>query len=236
MNGFFLTIDILGFQKIVVNSTESELTNRIQEWTDLVKETLKNWNIHQFQLISDTLFVSTESSKEGLNQVINFSRELLSQGIQKSFPLRGAITHGSFVWGELTYGQAVIKSHKLESQQNWLGVTCDNSLPFITDCYDLNTVICYPPPLKSGVIQLYPVVVWEIPDFQILTRLLTSGGLTKKGECLDWSFANKLTNTIELANYLRIVTQLQANPSKFHGMLPAEIIELKLKDTQFLKT
>src|SRR5258706_5887148 len=112
--GYFLIADVLGFGRIVRNSPGVALDDRIQEWVNLVESTASKFGIGKLQLISDTLFVSVPSASEELVKLLDFSKQLLADGIEQSFPLRGAIVHGTFAWGKLTYGPAVISAHELE--------------------------------------------------------------------------------------------------------------------------
>jgi len=113
MIGYFFVADILGFGNIVRNSNEVDLVARINSWTTIVDSLAHQHGIDNIQLISDTVFAYTESSTAGLRKLVEFSRLLLNQGVQQSLPIRGAITHGDFDWGRLTYGIAVITAHEL---------------------------------------------------------------------------------------------------------------------------
>ena len=228
MEGYFLVADILGFGAIVKNTNREELDKKIEEWINLVQDTANKHDIKQLQLISDTVFVSTDSSLEGLRKIALFSRDLLEEGVSCSLPVRGAIAHGEYCWGEcLTYGEAIIKAHDLEMKQNWIGVSCDNNMPHIlTDFPDF--LVCYPTPKKGGPVVLHPVVLWDIPIFEKLIKYMMSGGLTRKGEVIDWSLGEKISNTITYRSYLNLVSMYNLNSSKFHGMQPMQIIDSHL--------
>lgn len=223
--GYFLVADLLGFGKIVKNSTGPTLNGRIDEWINLVDATSSLHGIKNFQLISDTLFVGAPSSVEGLSGLLSFSRELLSRGIEKSLPIRGAIVHGEYVFGKLTYGRAVIAAHELEQAQNWIGITCAPDLPDIETLWFLDLVVCYPAPLKRGPMKLHPVVSWPVPPTERLMRLLTGGGLTRGQEVITWELGEKANNTILFRLYQEILHKRKMNCSRFHGSLPAQPIE-----------
>ena len=228
VNGFFLTADLLGFSNIVTNSNDEELSSRIDRWISLVETAANDCEIEHFQLISDTVFASATSSREGLAAIISFGHALLNKGASCSLPVRGAITHGIFNWGKLTYGEAIIRSHQLESKQNWIGITCGNVLPHIDQLWAYDSIVSYPAPMKAGSIALYPVLAWDVPTFDKLTKSLMSGGLSRDGEELSWEWAQKTGNTIEFGMYLQILRESNGDASKFHGLLPIQVIESKL--------
>lgn len=223
--GYFLVADLLGFGKIVKNCQEQTLNERIAEWTNLVDSTASLHGINHLQLISDTLFAGAPSTVEGLSGLLSFSRDLLSRGFEKSFPIRGAIVHGEYVFGKLTYGRAVIAAHELEQAQNWIGITCAPDLPDIETLWSLDLVVCYPAPLKRGPMKLHPVVSWPVPPTERLMRLLTGGGLTRGQEVITWELGEKANNTILFRLYQEILHKRKMNCSRFHGSLPAQPIE-----------
>lgn len=229
MDGYFLTADLLGFRNIVKNSSDDELSARVTKWISLVEASATDPSVRQIQLISDTVFAACESSAEGLSAIVSFARSLLQNGASASLPVRGAITHGSFEWGKLTYGKAVIKSHQLESNQDWIGIACDNAMPHLESMWHHDRLICYPPPLKTGSVMLSPVVAWDVPAFEELTAALTSNGLTSKGEHLSWPWAQKVRNTVEFGVYLKMVRESKIDPGKFVGLLPIQLIALNVQ-------
>ncbi len=228
MNGFFLTADVIGFSNIVKNSNSVELNDRIGGWIAVVEAAARNAEVTRIQLISDTVFAVSDSTPEGLLSLIRFSQHVLQEGLAASLPVRGAITHGHFEWGQLTYGKAVIQSHQLESTQDWVGIACESNLLFVEQMWGLDKLVCYPAPLKSGPIKLCPVVAWNVPEFAKITKLLTSNGLSAEGEQLSWQFAHKVRNTVEFGLYLKMIAKSGNDPCKFHGLLPIQIIELSI--------
>ena len=229
MNGFFLAVDLLGFGNIIRNSDDSQLSIRIDEWIDLVKKAAAHGAVSKISLISDTVFAATESSTEGLHGLIEMSRYLLSKGVRASLPVRGGITHGQYTWGEFTYGKAVIESHSLEMNQNWIGITCSNNLPYVDQFWGIDSLICYPPPMKKGLIGTSPVVAWDVPQFDDLTKYLCQKGLTAPNEFLQWPWAEKVSNTVQFGVYRRMVKKDQLDCKHFRGFLPIQAIEMNIK-------
>lgn len=226
--GYFLVADLLGFGKIVKNSTEKTLIERIDSWTKLVATTARLHGIENLQLISDTIFAGTPSSLEGLSNLLDFARDLLSKGIELSFPIRGAIVHGLYDFGKLTYGAAVIAAHELEQAQNWIGITCAPDLPHIDTLWSLDRIVCYLAPQKRAQMKLHPVVSWPVPPSERLLILLMSGGLTVKGEVLTWELGEKANNTILFRLYQNFLRREAKDCSKYYGNLTVQSIETTL--------
>jgi hypothetical protein len=149
---------------------------------------------------------------------------LLSHGVGQSLPIRGAITYGLYQWGPFTYGKAVVGAHSLEMAQNWIGVTCDNKLPHLDELWGLDSLICFPTPMKGAPIKIYPVVAWHVPEFGVLAKALTSGGLTKKGDQLSWDWADKINNTILLGMYQDWPVAHGRSGKEFLGTLPLQVL------------
>jgi len=227
MEGYFFICDLLGFSNVVENSSEDELSKRIQAWVSLVEMAASDCHVTRHQLISDTLFAAADSGAGELRKFVEFARYLLSHGISQSLPVRGAITYGRYEWGELTYGKAVIRAHELETMQNWIGVTCDNLLPNIGDLWGTDSVICYPPPMKGSPVKIYPVVVWNVPKISDLVNLLTWGGLTKKGDLLSWDWADKVNNTALLGMYRDWLAAQGRSGKEFYGFSPMQVLSEK---------
>ena len=225
MIGYFFVADVLGFSNIVRNSNDVDLVARIKKWTTLVDSLAEQHGIDNIQLISDTIFAHTDSSSDGLKKMIEFSRSLLNQGVSQSLPIRGAITHGEFEWGRLTYGKAVIDAHELETNQNWIGVSC-GSLPHLADHWGFDSIIAYPTPLKVGSIKIHPVVDWSVPLTKDLTKYLTDGDLTHNEEVIQWALGEKLNNTVQFSVYKSLIRQSKSRPDKFYGISSMEVIEL----------
>lgn len=228
MIGYFLMADVLGFSKIVQNLPDDVLADRVEGWVQLVERNASRIGISSFQLISDTLFVSTESSSAGLSALIEYARCLLSEGLAQSLPIRGAIVHGGYKWGKLTYGKTVVRAHNLEMAQDWVGITCDSELPHLSAAWGYESLVRYPPPFKSGRIALHPVVSWDVPSFRAIVRMLCSQGLTKANDVLDWNWGRKVNNTAQFGYYLRLLRRANENPRNFYGRSPLETVELEL--------
>lgn len=234
--GYFLIVDILGFSNIVNNLPSIELSVRIQEWVDLVKELTSKFKIERFQLMSDTLFIGmSDSSTDSLRKLVSFSKDLLEKSLEKAIPLKGAITYGEYAWGDLIYGKAVISAHDLEVKQNWVGITLDIPVQNIDELFKDYSLICYMSPLKSGPLKLFPVVSWNIPDLGHLSSSLIKSGLAKKGQTLEHTWIEKINNTIIFKLYLKLLHLNKESADKFYGFSTLHSLDMFLSKANFIK-
>ncbi|MCX7071289.1 MAG: hypothetical protein NTW01_09895 [Gammaproteobacteria bacterium] len=228
--GYFLVADVLGFSAMLANSSHTEFDARMSQWVELVEAATKKSGVDKFSLFSDTVFAAVPSTVEGANALINLSRLLLSEGLTNSFMVRGGIAHGTFTWGRVSYGRAIIDAHKLESRQNWVGIACQGKLPHAVELWGANRLVCYLPPMKSGLMQGQPVVSWDIPDATELIALAMKSNAVKDGEAIAWDVGEQLNNTLLFRSYLYVLQKENLDPSLFHGPLPSQALhEVLLK-------
>ncbi len=224
MEGYLLCCDILGFSKIIENLEEKGILERIEEWIEIIEKLAKTYDISNYSLLSDTLFVSVDDTTESLNKLVDFSRTLLNTCVSHSLPIRGAISFGTYNWGKLVYGKAVISAHKLEIEQNWIGITCDNNITNVEQLWNFNKLICYSAPKKKSAIQLHPVIDWDIPKIEDLTSLISKRGLTKNGETMNWEWLEKINNTIIFKLYKEYIKNNNLSPERYHGLTSLEFM------------
>lgn len=185
--------DLLGFSKLIMNLEPSRQNVRIQQWIDLVRDAANEAEIPNYQLVSDTVFASVPPNEQGLRKLIKFSQILLENGCAKAFPLRGGITKGDINWNkEVTFGQGIVEAYKLENNQNWMGVVLQPEINPADSLWSWAELVCYPAPMKTGVIRNFPVVAWDVPMFDDFVKAFTSEGLTSEGEQLTWDWGNKV--------------------------------------------
>ena len=223
---YFMVADILGFSKMIKNLSGDQQVQRITEWVELVQHTGLQTGVKEKQLISDTLFVREEDSAEGLSRLLRFAQLLLETGMDKSFPLRGAIVHGHAAWGTLPYGEAVIKAHDMEESLDWLGIACAPRLPRMDSMWDWNLVTVYPVPRKSGETKLMPAISWKVPSTCELVRKASENGLMMEGEHYRWDVVvSKLERTIQFGIYLRMGKKRRLDPQRYSYWFPMHMIE-----------
>lgn len=227
--GYFFCGDFLGFSNMVEGLDPVSLNRKTNEIIELVREAARESHIDRWQLMSDTVFAAVGDSLLEFKKIIIFSRKLLEKGISKSLPMRGGISYGEFCWNSnLTYGQAVIDSHKLETSQEWIGVALSISVPsFKEEQYTEIGLICYPAPMKSSSIYfLLNVVSWDIPSCKKLFALCcTDGLLGHSGKPVNPSSLSKIQNTIIFSWYQSLVKKDLKALHLFHGgALPMQLI------------
>ena len=224
MNCYLLVADVLGFSNIVSNLEHGELDKRISTWIGLVEAIKTEAGVDKMQLISDTLFVQEEDSREGLERLLRFSRSLLERGIENSFLIRGAITHGEVTWGVLSYGKPVIEANRIERSLDWIGIACSPDLPGAEALWSWELLCVYPAPKKAGIVQLGPVVVWSVPEPDELLKKFVGGGLYKGCDEIPWKHWSKVERTTLFATYVHHAHQLNLAPGKFTYKTPTHFI------------
>ena len=217
MKSYLLVADVLGFSNIVSNTPHDSLSERIETWIRLVEEVKHETDIDEMQLISDTIFAREADSDDGLERLLRFSKSLLERGVEKSFFIRGAITHGEVSWGKLIYGDAVIKAVELERSLDWIGIACK---PLLKVPWSWELVCEYLPPQKSATLQTLPVIVWDMPLPDALFNKWTGGGALRDGEFIPWESYSKLRNTIDFFTYIRRAKRDGLGPEKYDLTLP----------------
>ena len=226
---YFMVADILGFSAIIKNLNGDEQNQRIADWVDLVKTIKDEVGVKDTQLISDTLFVREADSLEGLTRLLSFGQLLLERGLERNFPLRGAIVHGDAAWGHLTYGTAVMDAHTVERSLDWIGIACELESHHLDQLWDWDRVVVYPVPRKIGHVATMGAVTWKVPELGQLCFLATQNGLVDLGGYATWEVVAKLERTIQFGTYLRIGKLGGTDPRSDPGLFPMHIINKMLR-------
>lgn len=226
--GYFLAADILGFGEIISNLDSEAQNQKIDTWQNLIEDLTRKYEIEQFQLISDTLFIGISDEVSQLENLVDFCSELLSLAIVESIPIRGAISKGEYTWGKrLVYGKAVISAHKHEANQNWIGISFFPEFEGINSLW--GKLVCYQIPTKTGQNEMGAAVRWDVPSFDDLGRYLVEGGLTNGHSKIDQKWISRLEQTVMFSLYLKIIDNSAHEVSRFHGLgTPVHIIEQAL--------
>ena len=85
--GYFLVIDVLGFESIIRNCADTQLEGRVASWTQLVESTATRFHLKRFRLLADALFLAVPSRLERIATLVEFCRQLLVDGLEQAFPL-----------------------------------------------------------------------------------------------------------------------------------------------------
>ena len=216
MAKYFLFADVLGFTNFVDNLSHDSLDERLSEWIRVINLIHKGTEVSRFDTVSDSILAATDDTNDGLSRLIVFARLLLEQGIQHSFPIRGAITRGDVTWGDSIYGKSVIEAIELEKSQDWIGISCQ---PDLSIDYSWDFTCVYPVPKKQGMIQLSPVVTWEIPQPEELFRLCFGREEWQQKKPIGWDSYSKFRNTVAFSSYIKSAKNRGSDPSKFDGSL-----------------
>lgn len=225
-NKLILIADILGFSNIVKNLKGEKLTERIKEWVDLVDNLSNKHNLKEYQLLSDTLFLTCEYNEANIKQVFAFCKDLLTMGVDKSIPIKGAISYGEVYWGKLIYGKAVIEAHTIEIEQNWIGITCSLKVPDIGTYYNQDLLVCYPPCFKSGKFILMPVVNWDPPKGADLFKKIVTKGLMQEGEQIESKIVQVIDNTNTFRLYKHNILNVRhLKTNKYHGVYHTNFLD-----------
>ncbi len=222
MSSYVLVADVLGFSNIASNLSHDILSDRMNTWVGLVKDVGDETGIKYIQLASDTIFAQEEDSEDGVMRLFRFSKLLLERGIEKCFPIRGAITYGDVSWEkDMIYGKAVVKAHELEKALDWIGIAC-GKLPKIPWSWDL--VCTYPAPKKKGIAEVIPAVIWNIPNEIELFDLSSDKGIMNgDDDKVRWENYTKPMNTIIFSKYIRNAKKVGYHPSEFDLSVPSHL-------------
>ncbi|MFI5221562.1 MAG: hypothetical protein ACHQK8_04490 [Bacteroidia bacterium] len=211
-NRYVLIADILGFSNIVKNLDDWELDLRINKWIGLIENISKEFEIKDYQLLSDTLFVSLKQDINQGENLFRFSKKLLEETLKNNIPIRGAISYGRVHWGKMIYGKPIIDAHSLEINQDWIGICLEQKFSFSPKISEEKIVICYTPPIMNSVVATYRVINWDIPEVLKLIPATHAEGLVKDKEAISWSNYRKLENTNTFRKYLEKTRKLRQDP------------------------
>ena len=196
---FCYVCDVLGYKNILINLPLGDQLKRISDWNNLINEGLNKFSLCEYMINSDTMFVSSENTKENLKNLLNFSKYMLTEGTKRCFPIRGAIAFGDVVLDrekQLVYGKAAANAYNLMEEQDWIGTCCEPNLPLVDGLWDFALVFVYPAPMKGGHVVNCPVVAWDIPRYADLRRSTIRLGLTNETDDMSWKYANRIQNTM----------------------------------------
>lgn len=231
--------DVLGFSDMVSDLTSEEKENlspeeaarftpeerrkRVDSWIGLVKEKIAKYEIQRHQFISDTIFAGVEYTTDGLNRLLEFSRDMLNDGINISLPIRAGIAFGDVEWGsDISFGTALVNAHRLEEDQAWIGTCCEHDLPGLDDLWSFKKVFVYPAPMKSEKLLTHrPVISWDVPSYEDLRTKTSLNAMRNK--YVDWKYSMIIQNTILYSIYNKAV-DYEVIPAKKPDKFPGELM------------
>ena len=143
--GFF---DITGYSAYVKTTKIEEGIDRVKSlfqgtrsWsdTDILAVKLEHW------ILSDSIILVVDTNrhrlfKGSIEVFLGTCSTFLLEGIEKGFPLRGAVGGGDFFKdGEIMYSSALVDAAEYEEKQDWFGaVITPNALSLIEKSKELD--------------------------------------------------------------------------------------------------
>lgn len=219
--------DLLGFKNMILNLPPKEQADRVKDWIQFVSEGINKFNLTEYQLVSDTIFIGAMDNEEGLENLLRFSKYMLENGIKKSFLLRGAISHGDVTWNKhISYGKAIVDAYNFANNMDWIGTAClPNIIKDNSTLYGSTLIVSYIIPMKQGDVMGLPAVIWSIPAFQELLYFATGGGLYPKGTSpMNYSYLSKIQNTELFSQYVQKIISNNLPHNQIYGCQPLELV------------
>lgn len=251
-------LDILGFKDILGKYPYSRIgevyftaitkaKEDIKIWVEIFGHTYKPCDVYSF---SDSIVIfSPDNSKEGFLSVVLHVKNIMQNLIVLQLPVRGAIAFGEiFLRSDplIFLGEGYMRALELESQQEWMGVSIDESVEEnFTDFFEkdnlistinvnalnLNTVniyfqpsiVRYNVPMKCGHKELRYTVNW-LDNLLYYGNDLTKQRLTdkeiieaiKKALSPNSNNLKKYDATIEFIEYVNSIIQVGENGMQRH--------------------
>ncbi|MFI3164476.1 MAG: hypothetical protein R3Y65_08580 [Bacillota bacterium] len=203
---YILIADILGFSNLISNNEHADKI--LDKW---VSSITKIKNDVEITLLSDTIFAVSDS----LSKVIKYANAILEIGAKDAIPIRGAITHGEVANNKLIYGKAVIMAHKLEMNQNWMGIMIDNeAIPeqYCKQHVNSGLVLKYLVPVKEGKDIISYVVNWNVRDVDALHMVFNKHNSNLKNNV---KILNLFYNTLDFFIYKKFINKLNKIPTEY---------------------
>jgi hypothetical protein len=126
VKGYVAFLDILGFTAIVA----SETPERIDRYLDFLKAIFERDGSRfvDYVVFSDSIIITTHDDTDAsLQELLKRCSALFGGLLVQGIPVRGAISHGSFITsktqsGTFVAGRAIIEAYQFEEKQNWVGI------------------------------------------------------------------------------------------------------------------
>jgi hypothetical protein len=221
-------LDVLGFRDKIDRIPLSSLADSYEKAIELAKALNKKFSMSDEarslfpnhppgerwcnrQILSDAIVLeSLDESAESALKLLLYARSLVQVFLTLGFSIRGGVAFGELYRNPVTglvLGKALTKAYELESSQDWLGVTIDNSVvekyPEIFSQQEnrksiLSTLFpLYSVPMKKGVKGDCHVINWR---FNMVVEEGTKS-LLLKAKLNDAK--SKYKNTLEFLKWVR---------------------------------
>lgn len=137
---YVLSLDILGFSKIVKNNSHQHLVNLFEDYTNTYNVDLDLVNKHYLRtffsdssgvlkslFISDTLIIySLNAEIENFIKMVALAQVIITNSFELGVPLRGCLTSGALTIkhlenNDIIFGRAIVDAYEYEKIQEWAG-------------------------------------------------------------------------------------------------------------------
>jgi len=124
--GYIALLDVLGFSELLARETRDEELSKYFKAVD--EATDEDTAPIEYVLFSDSIVISTPAnSEDSLLALLRACSSALYYLLKAGLPIRGAISHGSYLRsqtskGILIAGHAFAEAYRFERAQNWVGV------------------------------------------------------------------------------------------------------------------
>ncbi len=162
-------------------------------------------------VFSDSIILTSyDNTEENSLKLLVFTYRLMRTMMAQGFLVRGGISFGDMyidIEDSIFVGTALTKAYELEMNQEWAGITIDesfvNAFPNIFNgslkyAEYLNCLfVKYPVPMKRGAIKELYTINWR------WNLVVQKGTKSLLGEANDWAAKVKIDNTLAYAKYIR---------------------------------
>lgn len=161
-DGYVALIDVLGFKSLISADGSNE---RLSEYLNCLNESVSRDTSAGLEVLtfSDTIVITTADGAEpSLKGMAWRCARLFSLLLAHGFPVRGAISYGSYCrvqapGGTFVAGRAIVDAYTFEQAQNWVGIMLAPS------------VMAQNPQLAQNAV-LDPEKNWTVPFLDDLDR------------------------------------------------------------------
>jgi hypothetical protein len=126
--GYVAFLDVLGFSALVASDVKGQ---RLGEYLGCLETALRSDGSEgevEAVVFSDSIVLTTRGDSESsLQALLKRTSQLFGLLLKKEIPIRGAISHGSFLRAEIASGvfvagKALVDAYRFEQAQDWVGI------------------------------------------------------------------------------------------------------------------
>ncbi len=217
-------LDFLGFKNHINNTPLLELAKKYQQviinadamnrkfQTDLrpslFTQLKHNDTFCWKKIFSDSIIlVSKDNSVESCLMLLLYTWKIMQACLASKMPVRGGIVNDEFFMDkehDIFLGKALTKAYELENQQDWIGISIDDSInkrfqnifSFKDIPYWDNVFLFYDVPLKNGLTKRMRTINWRF------NFVVDKGTKSLFPSSADIRVQKKINNTLDYAKYV----------------------------------